>query len=238
MHPADVAGAQRKLEIEKAKGKDMNQPCRIVYRLKVPYPSEAEGTFKRDVIRARVPKTNDDILKRKRKKIEEDEVNEESSASSESDDEIEMDDRVGKDELFDLLKRRKEDEDESENEDPDFSEAEEDEGEVDEEVIEAENTWHTHLNAELTAKQLESVSNKKSYDIQKISLNVYKHTTLKAPRNIDLPDVKCFDDPTTLHIRDRIQRNMRKMDDREKDLFSLFHQYKGMNCFPFLNEND
>ncbi|CAG5098304.1 Oidioi.mRNA.OKI2018_I69.XSR.g15546.t1.cds [Oikopleura dioica] len=201
MHPADIAGAQRKLEVEKAK---------------------AEGTYKRDIIRARAPKTNEDILKQKRKKVEEDEANEESPTSSESDEEIEIDDRVGKDELFDLLKRRKEDDDESESEEPDFSEDEEDEDQVDDEVIEAENTWHTHLNTDLTGKQIESVSNKKSYDTKKISLNVYKHTTLKAPRNIDLPDVKCFDDPSTLHIRDRIQRNMRKMDDRERDLFSLF----------------
>jgi len=138
-HPADIAGAQRKLEIENAK---------------------AEGTYKRSIIRAKAPKGLDGLLGTKRRKVEEEEIEEKSRSSSESDGELEFDDRVGRDELFELLKRKEEDADES-DEEAEITDDEVDEDPDDDEVVEAENTWDTHLNAELTAKQIESISNKK-----------------------------------------------------------------------------
>lgn len=189
-------------------------------------PLKAEGTYKRSIIRAKAPKGLDGLLGTKRRKVEEEEIEEKSRSSSESDGELEFDDRVGRDELFELLKRKEEDADES-DEEAEITDDEVDEDPDDDEVVEAENTWDTHLNAELTAKQIESISNKKTYETSKISLSVYKQTIIKTPKNVDLSELRSFEDPRELHIRDRIRRNIRKMDERENNLFSLFHQYKG-----------
>jgi hypothetical protein len=188
---------------------------------------KAEGTYKRSIIRAKAPKGIDGLVGRKRRKMEEEEIEEDSHSSSESADELEFDDRVGKDELFELLKRKDENADDESEEEVEITDDEVDEGQENEEVVEAENTWDAHLNAELTAKQIASISDKRSYETSKISLSVYKHTIIKKPPNVDLPELRSFEDPSELHIRDRIRRNMRKMDEREKNLFSLFHQYKG-----------
>ena len=187
-------------------------------------PLKADGTYKRSIITAKTPKGITGLLGRKRRKIEE----EESHSSSDSADELEFDDRVGKDELFEILKRSEKEADESSEEEVEITDDEVDEDQENEELVEAENTWDLHLNEQLTAKQIESISDKKSYETSKVSLSVYKQTIIKTPQNVDLPELRSFEEPSELHIRDRIRRNIRKMDEREKNLFSLFHQYKGV----------
>ena len=105
---------------------------------------KAEGTYKRSIIRAKAPKGIDSLFGRKRRKMEEEAIEEEAHYSSESADELEFDDRVGRDELFQLLKRKEEDADDESEEDVEITDDEVDEGQENEDVVEAENTWDAH----------------------------------------------------------------------------------------------
>ena len=86
----------------------------------------------------------------------------------------------------------------------------------DDEEIEAVNTWKEHIEH---AGDL-SVNAK----AEKLSLPFHSNSSVTG-KTIDI-----FDNLDELHLKKRIQRNMRKMEPREKEIFCAMHQYKDILC--------
>jgi len=73
------------------------------------------------------------------------------------------------------------------------------------------------------------------YDIKKFGFQCYDRCRYFAPKNYEKSKLENFDDLQELNIKERLLRNIKKMENREKELFSVFHQYKGKNLIESSN---
>lgn len=91
----------------------------------------------------------------------------------------------------------------------------------------AEDTWKGHVAKVITDSDILQIDDKKSYSVEKLAFQHYNRCRHLTPASKEKAPLQVFDDLDALHIKERMQRNVKKMETREKELFSMFHQYKG-----------
>ena len=209
-HPADVEDAKKRQKLQNEK--DL-------------------GISSRKIIKA---KPRDPLAKlisvEKGEKFPEPEIPEiNENEASDSEPESDPDDLTRED-LLELLKRESETERTyAENQIIDGGNTDQNELEIDndDEDREAENTWLTHVTTEISDSDIIHIEDKKTYQSEKIGFQFYTKCKNSTPECFKDKKLEVFDDIDSLHIRDRLRRNMKKLETKEKELFSIFHQYKG-----------
>ena len=83
------------------------------------------------------------------------------------------------------------------------------------------------MNTQVTDSDIINIEDRKSYLNKKISLEFYDKSRASLPKNKTDSNFDVFKDIEELNIRDRLKRNAKKIETKEKELFSMFHSYKG-----------
>ena len=100
--------------------------------------------------------------------------------------------------------------------------------EEDEEDLSSEDTWKKRMNEEVTDSDIINIEDRKSYISKKISFEFYDKSRAYLPKTQADSSFEVFKDLEELNIRDRLKRNMKKVETKEQELFSMFHSYKGL----------
>ena len=93
------------------------------------------------------------------------------------------------------------------------------------EDVDAENTWKMHLE-----KILEPNDQAGSLILKRTPCRFPFYRNSNFFRRNENDSVSIYENVEDLHIKLRILRNMKKMDQRGKELFSVIHQYKDLIC--------
>merc|ERR1711962_95798 len=191
-----------------------------------------DGTYKRKIITA---KTINPVLTNKAKKVKKEEVIEYEDDDEEDEEDEEGEAELNREDLLNLIRETEEERIEAEKKMEDLIEDGEevenifDEDEVN--ITEAEDTWKDFLNVKLSSADYDVIDKKSDYEKRNIRFPFYQNSILYQPKNISsFGSVNLYENIEDLHIKKRILRNMKKFDDREKELFCAMHQYRDVLC--------
>ena len=169
------------------------------------------------------------MLQNKAKKVKKEEVIE-SEDDNEDDEEEEGEAELNREDLLNLIRETEDERLEAEKELVEDGEEVENIFDEDETVTEAEDTWKDFLNTKLSAVDYEEIDKKSNYEKQNVRFPFYQNSILYQPKRIATENAHLYENIEDLHIKKRILRNMKKFDDRERELFCAMHQYRDVLC--------
>ena len=169
------------------------------------------------------------VLQNKAKKVKKEEVIE-SEDEDEDDEEEEGEAELNREDLLNLIRETEDERIEAEKELIDDGEEVENIFDEDETVTEAEDTWKDFLNTKLSSIDYEEIDKKTNYEKQNVRFPFYQNSILYQPKRIATENAHLYENIEDLHIKKRILRNMKKFDDRERELFCAMHQYRDVLC--------
>ena len=84
----------------------------------------------------------------------------------------------------------------------------------------------SHMESEVSDSDILHIDDKKSHQSETFSFQFYTRCRYSRPLCTS-KKIEMFEDIDGLHVKERLLRNLKKMESREKELFSVFHQYHG-----------